>query len=67
MDIRLLNNFRFDSNSSRIVGFSEADIDGIREVIKDSGVVVLKNVFVKNEILSLRKSVFEYFLNKGYS
>lgn len=67
MDIRLLDNFRFDSNSSRIVGFSDADINGIREVIKNSGVVVLKNVFIKNQILSLRKTVFEYFLDKAPS
>ena len=67
MDITYLNNFRFDENSSRIIGYKQADLDLIRETIKRSDVVVLKSVFSKNTILNLRKNVFQYFLNNPSS
>jgi hypothetical protein len=61
MDLKYFNNFRYDSDASRIVGYKVADLDLIREIIKRSGVVVLKSVFPKETILNIRKSVFQYF------
>lgn len=59
--IDVLNNFEFDAESGRIVGYTPADIFAIRKSITEQRLVVLKNVFAKEELLNIRSAVFDHF------
>lgn len=55
--------FRYDEKINRITGYDSQDIDNIRLQIKNSEIVVLKNVFRKELMEKIKKDCFNFICN----
>ena len=59
--------FKYEENKKEIVGYSDNQVDEIREHIKQDSIVILKSVFSDTLIDNIKNSVFEYFNNNPQS
>ena len=60
-------NFKYNKKKNRITGYDSHDIDNIRLQIKNSEIVVLKNVFRRELMHKIKKDCFNFIRNNQSS